>query len=74
MATEKEKPFGLLAKFDSKMDEIAFYDLYRAYSFFYDNEDSRNTHMIKMLTQCRKKNINVDFRNVKKKIVEAEIA
>lgn len=70
MATEKEKQFGLLAKFDSKMDEIAFYDLYHTYSFFFETEDSRSKHEAAMSKRCFKKSINVDFRNIKRKLDE----
>lgn len=65
-----EKNYGAVAKFSNKMDEIAFWDLYRTYIFFYSSEESRLKNTTAMLKRCRKKNINVDFKNVMRKPTE----
>jgi hypothetical protein len=68
-----EKNYGAVAKFSNKIDEIAFWDLYRTYMFFYSSEESRLKNTTSMLKRCRKKNINVDFKNVIRKSTEEKV-
>lgn len=62
-----EKIYGAVAKFETKMDEIAFWDLYRTYMFFYSSDESRLKNITAMSKRCRKKNISVTFKNVLRK-------
>ncbi len=67
-----EKNFAIRAFFDSKMDEVAFWDLYHTFVFLYKDAKTRESNLIKMSTRCRKKKINVDFKYYLKKSENTE--
>lgn len=69
---KKTAVYCAMAQFPNTMESVAFFELYKTFTFFYTTETARNRACQVTLKRCKKKGIGVTFKYITKQTEAVE--